>query len=35
MASTRLSTIELAAIAVIVLSVAVLTYVGFAIWSEP
>jgi len=31
----RFSTIELAAIAVIVLSVAVLAYIGFAIWSEP
>jgi hypothetical protein len=31
----RLSSTEVAAIAVIVLSVAVLAYVGFAIWSEP
>jgi hypothetical protein len=31
----RLSIIDVAAIAVIVLSVAVLAYVGFAIWSEP
>jgi len=31
----RLSNIEVAAIAVILLSVAVLAYVGFAIWAEP
>jgi hypothetical protein len=35
LASRRLSTIELAAIAVIVLSVAVLAFVGFSIWAEP
>jgi hypothetical protein len=35
MASGRLSTIELAAIAVIVLSMAVLAFVGFSIWAEP
>jgi hypothetical protein len=31
----RLSTIELAAIVIIVLSVAFLTFVGFSIWAEP
>jgi hypothetical protein len=31
----RFSTIEVAAIAVIVLSVAFLAFVGFSIWAEP
>jgi hypothetical protein len=31
----RLSTIEVVAIAIIVLSVAVLAFVGFSIWAEP
>jgi hypothetical protein len=34
MASGRLSNIELGAIAVIVLSVAFLAFVGFSIWAE-
>jgi len=35
MASRRLSTIELAAIATIVLSVVVIAFIGFSIWAEP
>jgi hypothetical protein len=31
----RLSTIDVAAIVIIVLSVAVLAFVGFSIWAEP
>ena len=31
----RLSNVEVAAIAIIVISVAVLTFVGFSIWAEP
>ena len=31
----RLSIIDVAAIAIIVLSVAVLAFVGFSIWAEP
>jgi hypothetical protein len=33
--ANRLSTIEVVAIAIIILSVAVLAFVGFAIWAEP
>jgi hypothetical protein len=33
--ANRLSTIEVVAIAIIVLSVAVLAFVGVAIWTEP
>jgi hypothetical protein len=31
----RLSIIDVAAIAIIILSVAVLAFVGFSIWAEP
>jgi hypothetical protein len=31
----QLSIIEVAAIAIIVLNVAVITFVGFSIWAEP
>jgi hypothetical protein len=31
----RLSTIEVAAMAIIILSVAVIAFVGFSIWAEP
>jgi len=33
--ANRLSTIEVVAIAIIILSVAVLAFVGFAIWTDP